>query len=317
MPISAPAFRPSPTFPLRLGTRGSPLALAQARELARRLAAAHALTEDAIAAVPIKTSGDMIQNMSLREAGGKGLFTKELDLALLAREVDMAVHSAKDLPAVLAEGIEIAGYLPREDVRDAFISPLAGHPRKLPEGSLVGTASLRRAAMVRRLRPDLKIVLLRGNVETRLAKVAKGEVAATLLAFAGLKRLGLESAAAALLDPLEFIPAAGQGAIAVTIRRGDDAARALLAPVTDAATGIALAAERALLRILDGSCKTPIGVYAQTSESDVRLHAAVLAPDGSQCFEASVSGPLAAAETLGEKAGRDLKAQIPAGFFAA
>lgn len=317
MPISAPAFRSSQTFPLRLGTRGSSLALAQAGELARRLAAAHALTEAAITVVPIKTAGDMIQDMSLREAGGKGLFTKELDLALLAQDIDMAVHSAKDLPTVLPDGIEIAGYLPREDVRDAFISPHANHPLKLPEGSLVGTASLRRGAMVRRLRPDLKTVLLRGNVETRLAKVARGEVAATLLALAGLKRLGLEAEAAALLDPAEFVPAAGQGAIAVTVRRGDDAARALLAPVTDGATGTALAAERALLRILDGSCKTPIGAYAQTSESEVRLHAVVLAPDGSRCFEASVTGPLAAAEMLGEKAGRDLKAQIPAGFFAA
>ncbi len=163
----------------------------------------------------------MILNLPLSEAGGKGLFTKELDLALLEGNIEMAVHSAKDLPTILAAGIEIAGYLPRADVRDAWISPHAPHPLKLPPGSLVGTASLRRGAMVRRLRPDLRIALLRGNVETRLAKVAKGEVAATLLALAGLKRLGLEAAATAVLDVREFVPAAGQGAIAITIRAGD------------------------------------------------------------------------------------------------
>ena len=232
----------------------------------------------AIEIVTIKTSGDMILNLPLSEAGGKGLFTKELDLALASGNIDMAVHSAKDLPTFLPAEIEIAGYLPREDVRDAWISPHAPHPLKLPPGSVVGTASLRRGAMVRRLRPDVRIALLRGNVETRLAKVAKGEVAATLLALAGLKRLGLEAAATSVLDVREFVPAAGQGAIAITMRSGDDATRALLAPVFDAATGIALTAERAFLRILDGSCKTPIGAYARVEADNIAFHAIVLNP---------------------------------------
>jgi hydroxymethylbilane synthase len=290
------------------------LALAQARELQGRLEAAHG-TANAVEIVAIKTSGDMILNLPLSEAGGKGLFTKELDLALASGNIEMAVHSAKDLPTFLSAGIEIAGYLPRADVRDAWISPHAPHPLKLPPGSVVGTASLRRGAMVRRLRPDLKIALLRGNVETRLAKVAKGEVAATLLALAGLRRLGLEAKATAVLDVREFVPAPGQGAIAITVRAGDSAARAFLAPVLDAATGIALAAERAFLRVLDGSCKTPIGAHARIEGARLVFRAIVLKPDGSQFFETAASGPLAEAASLGDAAGRDLAAQIPAGFF--
>jgi hydroxymethylbilane synthase len=290
------------------------LALAQARELVDRLEAAHS-TPHAIENVAKKTSGDMILNLPLSEADGKGLFTKELDLALLEGNIEMAVHSAKDLPTILTTGIEIAGYLSRADVRDAWISPHAPHPLKLSPGSVVGTASLRRGAMVRRLRPDLRIALLRGNVETRLAKVAKGEVAATLLALAGLTRLGLVAAATAVLDVREFVPAAGQGAIAITTRASDSAARAFLAPVLDAATGIALTAERAFLKVLDGSCKTPIGAYARVDAGNVAFHAIVLKPDGSRFFETAVSGPLAEAALLGETAGRDLAAQIPAGFF--
>jgi hydroxymethylbilane synthase len=291
------------------------LALAQTRELMDRLLEAHGFGAGAIEITAIKTSGDMILNLPLSEAGGKGLFTKELDLALLEGNIEMAVHSAKDLPTILPEGIEIAGYLPRADVRDAWISPHAPHPLKLPPGSIVGTASLRRGAMVRRLRPDLKVTLLRGNVETRLAKVAKGEVAATLLALAGLTRLGLEAAATAVLDVREFVPAAGQGAIAITTRAGDSATRAFLAPVLDAATGIALAAERAFLRVLDGSCKTPIGAHACVEAGKVAFRAIVLKPDGSRVFETEASGPLAEAALLGEAAGQELAAQIPADFF--
>ncbi|MGH6851578.1 MAG: hydroxymethylbilane synthase, partial [Methylocella sp.] len=243
------------------------------------------------------------------------LFTKELDLALAEGNIEMAVHSAKDLPTFLPAGIEIAGYLPRADVRDAWISPHAAHPLGLPPGSIVGTASPRRGAMIKRLRPDLQVALLRGNVETRLAKVARGEVAATLLALAGLARLGLEAAATAVLDVREFVPAPGQGAIAVTTRAGDHAVRALLAPVLDAETGVALAAERAFLAVLDGSCKTPIGANARVEAGNVAFHAIVLKPDGSKFFETAVSGPLAEAASLGERAGRDLAAQIPAGFF--
>jgi hydroxymethylbilane synthase len=313
--IPSPASRSNKDFRFRLGTRGSPLALAQARELALRLEAAHGIGPNAIEIVAIKTSGDTIVHLPLREAGGKGLFTKELDLALLAGTIEAAVHSAKDLPAILPEGIEIAGYLPREDVRDAWISPLAPHPLELPSGSIVGTASLRRGAMVMRLRPDLKIALLRGNVETRLAKVAKGEAAATLLALAGLKRLGLEAKATTVLDPREFVPAAGQGAIAVTARTGDCAALDFLSQALDAKTGAELAAERAFLRVLDGSCKTPVGANAHVTADNVAFHAIVLAPDGSRFFEVASTGPRADAELLGKAAGHDLLRQIPAGFF--
>jgi hydroxymethylbilane synthase len=308
-------YQSGKALPFRLGTRGSPLALAQTRELAARLIAAHGIDAKAIAIVPIKTSGDMILNLPLSEAGGKGLFTKELDLALLQGDIALAVHSAKDLPTFLPAGIEIDGYLPREDVRDAWISPHASHPLGLPPGTVVGTASLRRGAMVKRLRPDLTISLLRGNVETRLAKLAKGDAAATLLALAGLKRLGLEARATSVLDVRDFVPAAGQGAIAITIRTGDDATRALLAPVLDEETAIALAAERAFLKVLDGSCKTPIGAFARVEGSTVSFHAIVLKPDGSQVFETEASAPRSDAASLGEAAGKDLAAQIPAGFY--
>jgi hydroxymethylbilane synthase len=251
----------------------------------------------------------------LSEAGGKGLFTKELDLALMRGEVDIAVHSAKDLPTLLPDEIAILGYLPREDVRDAWISPRATHPRGLAPGSVVGTASLRRGAMVKRLRPDLSIALLRGNVQTRLAKLAAGEFDATLLALAGLKRLGLQGEATALLGIGEFVPAAGQGAIGITARTGDAAAQAALAPILDETTGYALAAERAFLHVLDGSCKTPIGAFAHLDGGVLQFHAIVLKPDGSQAFEARVSGPPEQAAALGEAAGRDLLARIPADLF--
>lgn len=306
---------PNQTLALRLGTRGSPLALAQAREAVSRLAAAHGPTCCRVETVIVKTSGDLITDRPLGEAGGKGLFTKELDIALAAGAIDLAVHSAKDLPTMLPAEITILGYLPREDVRDAWISPRADHPRELPPGSLVGTASIRRAAMVKRLRPDLVVTLLRGNVATRLAKVASGEVHATLLALAGLRRLGLADQATAVLDTEEFVPAAGQGAIALTARTEDSGVAALVAPILDSATGTALAAERAFLRLLDGSCKTPIGAFAEIEHETLRMHTIVLKPDGSQWVDARVSGPRMDAVALGEAAGRDLLARLPPGLF--
>ncbi len=291
------------------------MALAQAHEFAGRLAAAHQIDRSSIEIVVIRTSGDAIQDRALSEAGGKGLFTKELDVALTRGEVDAAVHSAKDLPTRLPDEIAIAGYLPREDPRDAWISPHAPHPLALPAGGVVGTASLRRAAMLKRLRPDLSIALLRGNVETRLAKLAAGEVAGTLLALAGLKRLGLQDRVTALLDPREFVPAAGQGAIAVTARTGDETTQHALAPVFDAATGVALAAERAFLHMLDGSCKTPIGAHARIETGEVVFHGVALTPDGSQVFETFARGPVGEAAALGAAAGSDLLARLPEGFF--
>lgn len=300
-----------------IGTRGSPLALAQTHELRRLLTAAHGLDAARFPIEIIKTTGDQIQDRALAEAGGKGLFTKELDTALIEGRIDIAVHSAKDLPTLLPDAIEILGYLPREDIRDAWISLKSEHPRGLPQGAVVGTASLRRGAMVKRLRPDLQVTLLRGNVETRLDKVKRGEVDATLLALAGLKRLGLADRATALLPPEEFLPAVGQGAIAVTARRADPGAAAALAPILDKATGLALSCERALLRVLDGSCRTPIGGLARLVGTEIVLQAIILRPDGAQVFEVRQQGPQAEAEAIGEAAARALLRQAPQGFLQA
>src|SRR5271165_53504 len=234
-----------------LGTRGSPLALAQADETRQRLAEAHGWEIERIELRIIRTSGDIIQDRPLAEAGGKGLFTKEIDLALLAGEIDAAVHSAKDLPTLTPDGIALAGFLPREDVRDALISAVADTVQALPLGASLGAASLRRQAQALRLRPDLKLELLRGNVETRLRKAESGAVGATLLAMAGLKRLGLADRARAALDLEAFLPAPGQGAIALTARADDAPALAALLPISDADTFAALTAERAFLAELE------------------------------------------------------------------
>ncbi|MGH6818591.1 MAG: hydroxymethylbilane synthase [Methylovirgula sp.] len=297
---------------LRIGTRGSPLALAQAEIVERRLAAVYAA--GAFELVSVKTSGDLIQDRPLSEAGGKGLFTKELDLALERGDIDIAVHSAKDLPTILPEQIEIAGYLPREDVNDVWISQKAPGPRTLPKGAVVGTSSLRRGALLKRLRPDLALTLLRGNVETRLAKLARGEIDATILALAGLRRLGLAHRATKVLDCEEFVPAVGQGAIGIAVRRGA-AIVDLLRPILDPATGVALACERALLRILDGSCHTPIGGYAYLEDAALAIHAIVLRPDGTQFYETRLRGAATDAVALGEAAARELLARAPSGFL--
>jgi hydroxymethylbilane synthase len=305
---------PSP-FILRIGSRGSPLALAQAREVQSRLAAIAGYEAARIAIEVIRTTGDVVQDRPLAEAGGKGLFTKEIEEALLARRIDLAVHSAKDLPTVLPAGLILAGFLPREDPRDAFISRRAKTLRDLLPGAVVGTASPRRQALVRRLRPDIKIVPLRGNVETRLRKLEAGEMDATLLAIAGLKRLGLAAAATAILEPDEFLPAVGQGAIAIETRADDDRTRALVAKIDDSETAIALAAERAFLTVLDGSCRTPIGGYARVSNAKISFRGVIVKPDGSAAFEVSREGRCADAAGLGADAGRELRGRAGAGFF--
>ena len=233
----------------------------------------------------IRTTGDIVQDRPFADAGGKGLFAKEIEEALLAGNIDLAVHSAKDLPTDLPAGLMLAGFLPREDPRDAFISRKAKTFGELPPGAVVGTASPRRQALVRRLRPDVGVVTLRGNVETRLRKLEAGEVDATLLAVAGLKRLGLLSAATAILDPEEFLPAVGQGAIAIETRADDAKTRALVAMIDDAETATALAAERAFLAVLDGSCRTPIGGHAIVGGGTVRFRGMIVKPDGSEAFE--------------------------------
>jgi hydroxymethylbilane synthase len=301
---------------IRLGTRGSPLALYQARLVQGQLIAAHALDPARVAIEVIRTSGDQIQDRPLAEAGGKGLFTKEIEEALIAGRIDLAVHSAKDMPTVLPAGLGIAAYLPREDVRDAFVCHQVKTLTALPPGATVGTTSPRRQAMVKRLRPDLRVVPLRGNVETRLRKLADGVADATVLALAGLKRLGMESAASSILELDEFLPAVGQGAIAVETRQDDAATRALLAPINDSNTAIALAAERAFLAELDGSCRTPIAGHAMITINRVHLRGQILKADGSQVIEATREGSINDAAALGADAGRELKRRGGPDFFA-
>ena len=292
---------------LKLGTRGSPLALAQAHETRRCLAAAHGWPEEAVEIVVIRTTGDAIQDRALAEAGGKGLFTKELDAALIGGSIDIAVHSAKDLPTELPPEIALAGYLPREDVRDAFIArdgrPLAA----LRQGAVVGSASLRRGAQLRRLRPDLDVRLIRGNVETRLRRVAEGDFDATVLAMAGLNRLSLTDRVTEPLDDERFLPAVGQGAIAIAARAGDGATAAMLAPILDRDTGAAVCCERAFLTVLDGSCRTPIAGHARILDGAIDFRGQLLAADGSDVVEVKASGLVGDAERIGRDAGHDLK----------
>jgi hydroxymethylbilane synthase len=297
---------------IRIGTRGSPLALAQARMVRTALTAQNTAQ---IEIVTIRTSGDRIQDRPLSEAGGKGLFTKEIEEALLAGSIDLAVHSAKDMPTLLPEGLMLAACLPREDVRDAFIGRKAGSLRELPQGAVVGTASLRRQAMVKRLRPDISTIVLRGNVETRLRKLEAGEVDATLLALAGLKRLGLADKATALLDAQEFLPAVGQGAITLEARADDARTRALLAKIDHPDTSVALACERAFLAVLDGSCRTPIAGHAVLSGDAISFRGMILRPDGSETFETSRTGNRRDALAFGADAGAELKRRAPSDFF--
>jgi hydroxymethylbilane synthase len=298
-----------------MGTRGSPLALAQASEVRRQLAAAHGCAPDAIALNVIRTTGDLIRDRPLTEAGGKGLFTKEIEEALLARQIDIAVHSAKDMPTELPRGLVIAAVPPREDVRDVFISAQAATLSELKRGARVGTASLRRQALVLRSRRDLAVVNLRGNVETRLGKVEAGEVDATLLALAGLKRLGLAHKATAVLAIDEFLPAVGQGILAVEARADDARVLELLAPLNDAAAAAALAAERAFLAELDGSCRTPIAGHAAVTLEGLEFRGLVAKPDGSACLETTGAGSFTEAVRLGAGAGRELRARAGPGFF--
>jgi len=300
---------------MRIGTRGSPLALAQAHQLRSNLAAAHGVPVDDINIEVIRTTGDMIQDRALSQSGGKGLFTRELDIALIDGSIDIAVHSSKDLPTQLPDPLCIAAYLQREDVRDALICPSADSIAALPSGARLGTASLRRGAQVKRLRPDVEIVLLRGNVETRLRKIADGEADATLLAYAGLKRLGLEDRAQAILDTAQFLPAVGQGAIGVTARRDDFAVLEQLAVVNDGPTMHALTTERAFLGVVDGSCRTPIAGLAMSDGERLSFSGIVLRPDGSEFHEVSETGLAENATGIGLAAGAAMRAAAPADMF--
>jgi hydroxymethylbilane synthase len=302
--------------PLVIGTRGSPLALVQAKLVRDRLAAAHALAAEEIELEVIRTTGDIIRDRPLAEAGGKGLFTKEIEEALIAGAIDLAAHSAKDMPTILPPGLAIAAVLPREDARDVFISPKAKTLADLPAGATVGTASLRRQALLKRLRGDLAVVPLRGNVETRLRKLAAGEVDAIVLALAGLKRLGLADAATAVIPVDDFLPAVGQGIIAIEARGDDERTLALLAAVNHADTAAALTAERAFLTVLEGSCRTPIAGHAVVAAGRLRFHGLIAKPDGSDVHETHRQGAAADAVRLGAEAGRELKQRAGADFFA-
>jgi hydroxymethylbilane synthase len=304
------------TKEFKIGTRGSPLALAQAA-MVRQLLIRHALVEeDAIEIIIIRTSGDRIQDRSLADIGGKGLFTKEIEEALSEGRIDCAVHSLKDLPAWMPEGLGLAAVLPRADPRDALISDAADSIMALPQGARIGTSSPRRRALLLHLRPDLDIVEFRGNVGTRLAKLTAGEVDGTLLAVAGMTRLGL-SVPHHPVETAEMLPAACQGAIGIEIRLDDARAQAICDAIGDAKTAIEVTAERAFLSALDGSCRTPIAALAKLNGDILTLDGLVARMDGSAVIRTRESAAISDAVRLGDEAGRKVKADLPLDFFAA
>lgn len=303
------------TFRLKIGTRGSALALAQAHETRARLMAAHGLAEDAFEIVVIQTSGDRILDRPLAEAGGKGLFTKEIEEALLDRRIDIAVHSSKDMPTKLPDGLELVCFLEREDVRDAFIGRAAPRFAELPKNAVVGSSSLRRQALIRRVRPDIEVVMFRGNVQTRLRKLDEGQVAGTFLAMAGLKRLGLAGAVTQALEIADFPPAPGQGAICIEARADDAPVAAMLAPIDHEPTRIALSCERAFLAGLDGSCRTPIAGHATVLGGSVDFSGMILTPDGREAHETVLDGTVQEAAAIGNEAALRLRAMAGVRFF--
>lgn len=311
---------PSPDAPLKIGTRGSPLALAQAHETRDRIAAAFDLPQAAFEVVVIKTTGDdralIATDTPLKELGGKGLFTREIEEALLSGGIDIAVHSMKDMPVRQPAGLVLDCYLPREDVRDAFVSPGLTGIADLPSGAVVGTSSLRRRAQLLNRRPDLEVVQFRGNVQTRLRKLSDGVASCTFLAMAGLTRLGmLGTVPAHAIATEDMLPAVAQGAIGIERREGDTATAALLEPLHDKVTGQRLAAERAFLSALDGSCETPIAGLAVLDGGEVRLRGEILRPDGSEVLSDAGQAPIEDGAKLGHDMGKRLLAQAGPGFF--
>ena len=294
---------------LKIGTRGSPLALYQANETKSRLKAAHGLAEEDIEIVVITTTGDRIRDRPLSEIGGKGLFTKEIEEALFARDIHLAVHSMKDMPARLPEGLIMAALLPREDVRDAFLSPVAKTIDELPKGAVVGSSSVRRGAQLKRIRPDIEVIQFRGNVETRLKKLADGVAQATFLAAAGLNRLGMKDKITSLVPIEKMLPAVAQGCIGIETREDDAMTRELLAAIDHQPSAIAVNCERAFLAALDGSCRTPLAGHAVIENGAVRFRGHALTLDGVHCFETVREGAPADAERMGREAGEQVKAE--------
>jgi hydroxymethylbilane synthase len=310
---------PTPDAPFKIGTRGSPLALAQAYETRARLMAAFDLPEDAFEVVVIKTTGDdrsMIDaDRPLKEIGNKGLFTKEIEESMLRGDIDIAVHSCKDMPVEQPAGLILDCYLPREDVRDAFVCPHYASIHDLPQGAVVGTSSLRRKAQLKTRRPDLQVVEFRGNVQTRLKKLAEGVATATFLAKAGLNRMDMADVPAHPIAPEDMLPAVAQGAIVIERRSSDARAQKMLAAIHDAETGTRGAAERAFLAQLDGSCETPIAALAELDGTNMRLRGEILSPDGSASFAGDISGAAADGPALGRQLAKDLLAKAGLGFF--
>ncbi len=293
---------------LRIGTRGSMLALMQAHLTRSLLATAHGVAEDRIEVRVISTSGDRITDRPLSEAGGKGLFSREIEAALAGGEIDLGVHSAKDLASAMPDGMALVAFLEREDVRDAFVSVRHQSLETLPDGARLGSSSIRRGAQMLRARPDLEIVPFRGNVDTRLAKLEAGVADATLLAVAGLNRLGQAARITAYLDPLAFPPAPAQGAIGIEIRADDRRTADLVAVLNHSETATAIAAERGLLATLDGSCRTPIGAFTELNGLSLTLTAEILSPDGREFHRAAETGPSAEAAGIGIRLGHRLLA---------
>ena len=307
---------PDPDRPCRIGTRGSPLALAQAFETRDRLMAAFDLPEAAFKVVVIKTTGDRVLDRPLGEIGGKGLFTKEIEEALLDKSIDLAVHSMKDMPVDQPAGLVIDACLPREDVRDAFVTLDGRALADVPKGATLGTSSLRRRAQILHRRPDLKIVEFRGNVQTRRGKLEAKVAEGTFLAMAGLSRLGLLSDLKAVaISEDQVLPAVAQGAIGIERREDDDTSAALLDAIRDSDTETRLAAERAFLKALDGSCQTPIAGLAELDEGQLTLRGEILALNGSQVFAGHRQGMASDGAKMGRDLARDLLDQAGPGFF--
>jgi hydroxymethylbilane synthase len=306
---------PTPTTPLKIGTRGSPLALAQAHETRARLSQAFDLEESCFEIIVIKTTGDRVLDRPLKEIGGKGLFTREIEDDLLSGRIDIAVHSMKDMPTEQPTGLILDTYLPREDVRDAFVSLTKNNMDALEAGQKLGSSSLRRKAQLMLARPDLEVVEFRGNVQTRLKKLEDGVADATFLAAAGLNRLGLSHIAKSFLDPDVMLPAVAQGAIGIERRSEDTRVAEILSAIHDTPTGQRLAAERAFLRGLDGSCETPIAGLAELNGSTLRLRGEVLRPDGSEAINDDQSCPIEDAEILGAEMANKILNSTPSNFF--
>ncbi len=306
---------PTPARTLKIGTRGSPLALAQAHETRARLMAAFALPIEAFEVVVISTQGDRVQDRALKEIGGKGLFTREIEDQLLAGDIDIAVHSMKDMPVDQPEGLVLDCYLPRENPCDAFVTLNGGTLADLPQGAVVGTSSLRRKAQLLHRRPDLDVVEFRGNVQTRLKKLKEGVAEATFLAMAGLNRLNAADVPRTEIAPEDMLPAVAQGAIGIERRLDDDNTHALLEVLHHVPTGQRLAAERAFLAALDGSCETPIAGLATLEGDSLRLRGEILRTDGSEALADEISGPIEEGASLGETLAKRLLARAGDGFF--